>query len=725
MQAYGAFDEGCKAGSGDACNQVAEARLAGTGTARDLAAAFEMFNRACVQYDHAAACHAAGVMVIQNRATLADDALRARAQRACELDSRQCDLLGYLAGTGRAGPADPAVAAANYAVACNAGNGGSCTALGYRSQDGDGIAKDGDAAVGFWTRGCENDDADGCLAAGKAYAAGALVKADAGRAFQYGRLGCVRGSGEACAWAGGLLATGAEGTGTRRADQALLYYERSCELGWNPGCTSAGDAYRDGAGTAADPVTARARYVRGCDGVGDTLAPAACEALGRLHYNGDGGPKDLGQALTAFARACRFNLGQDCYWVDAMAREGALGAADQARVDTSLREACDAKVDDACVARGWVLASGYSGARDPRAAFALWDAACTRGATAGCLALANAYRNGTGVVANPEQARTRFTALCDKDSASACTALAGMLAEAGKHAEAFNLYQRACDAGDGTACNSVGFAHYTSHGAPWDVVKAAAGYQKACDLGEAVGCSNIGELYEYGIALAKDPAKAYAFYQKGCTPSSDVGCGRLARYYATGTGGATKDPARAIKEYRRACESAFSTPEPCRELAELLRATGQGKPSEIAQLSQRAFDRARELAATNPFYEYVLGTYYRDGVATVKDPKQAADRFVRACDGYDPVGCLAAGHLLLGGAGLPADRERAIVQLDRACAAQVAEACELATTARDGDKPVPLTPRKGGCACAGGGGAEGALPLVLLGLAWWRRRRAA
>jgi hypothetical protein len=25
-----------------------------------------MFNRACVQYDHAAACHAAGVMVIQN-----------------------------------------------------------------------------------------------------------------------------------------------------------------------------------------------------------------------------------------------------------------------------------------------------------------------------------------------------------------------------------------------------------------------------------------------------------------------------------------------------------------------------------------------------------------------------------------------------------------------------------------------------------------------------------
>ncbi|MCE9572740.1 MAG: sel1 repeat family protein [Deltaproteobacteria bacterium] len=723
-QAYGAFDEGCKAGSGDACNQVAQALLAGTGAAVDRPAAFEMFNRACVQYDHAAACHDAAVMVVQGQATLPDDALVARAQRACELDARQCDMVGYLAGTGRAGTKDQAVAVAHYAMACNAGNGGSCTVLGNRSETGNAMPKDGDAAVGFWNRGCENDDADGCLDAGKAFADGELVKADAGKAFQYGRLGCLRGSGEACSWAGGLLADGADGSNVKHADQALLYYDRACEIGWNPGCALAGNAYRDGLGTKVDMATARARYVRGCDGVGDSLAPAACEALGRLHYNGDGGPKDLGQALTAFARACRFNIGQDCYFLDAIAREGELGSADQARVDQSLREACDAKVDDACVARGWVLAQGYSGARDPRAAFGLWDAACTRGATTGCLALAGAYRDGTGVVADPEQARRRYTELCNKDTAQACTALAGMLAEQDKHADAFNLYQRACTAGDGNACNSVGFAHYTSHGAPWDVVKAAAGYQKACDLGEPVGCSNVGELYEYGIAYAKDPTKAYAFYQKGCTPSSDIGCGRLARYYATGAGGAPVDTARAIKEYRRACDSAFNTPEPCRELGDLLRTTGQGKPSEIAQLGQRAFDRAKELARTNPFYQYVLGTYYLEGVATVKDPKKAADLFVSACDGYDPVGCLAAGRLLLA-SGAPADRERAVVQLDRACAAQVTEACDLAGTARAGDKTVPLAPRKGGCACATGSAGDGALPILIVGLAWLRRRRRA
>jgi hypothetical protein len=724
-QAFAAYQDGCTAGSGDACNELGQAYVRGVGTTADPAAAFAMFSRACVQYDHAAACHDAVVVVLQGNAKLSDDDLRARAHRACELDARQCDIVGYLAGTGRAEPKDQAVAVANYTSACNAGNAGSCSIMGNRSATGDGVAKDGAAAVTFWDRGCDGEDADGCLAAGKAYVAGELVKIDAGKGFQYGRLGCLRGSGEACTWAGGLLADGNDGTGQKHLDQALRFFDQACAIGSNTGCKLAGDAYRDGAGTAVDIGQARARYDRACEGVGDSLSPNACEALGRLDDLGTGGPKDPRKAIASYGRACRFGLANDCYWLDGVAKAAQLGADGQAAVVQALTAACDAKVEDACVAHGWVLALGYSGARDPRAAFQRWDAGCTRGVTGACLALAGAYRNGIGVVADLGQARTRYTDLCNKNEASACTALARMLNDDGKAADAFALYRRACDADNAEACNAVGFAHYTSHGAPWDVVKAAAAYVKTCELGEPIGCANVGELYEYGVAYAKDPAKAYAYYQRACTPNSDIGCGRLARYYASGAGGATKDIPRAITAYRRACESEYSTPEPCHELAELLRSSGQGTPSDIAQLSQRAFDRAKELAVDNPFYQYVLGTYYLAGVATVKDAKKAADLFVQACDGYDPVGCLAAGHLLLGENGHAPERERAIVQLDRACAAQVTEACDLGGKARAGTDHVPLTAHKGGCGCATGAPGEGALPVLMigLGLAVGRRRQ--
>ena len=42
------------------------------------------------------------------------------------------------------------------------------------------------------------------------------------------------------------------------------------------------------------------------------------------------------------------------------------------------------------------------------------------------------------------------------------------------------------------------------------------------------------------------------------------------------------------------------------------------------------------LAKENPSYMYLLGTFYRDGVATVKDPAKATEWFVKACEGgYD------------------------------------------------------------------------------------------
>ncbi|HTJ44649.1 MAG TPA: tetratricopeptide repeat protein [Kofleriaceae bacterium] len=723
-KAFDAYSSGCDGGSGDACYELARAYFNGNGVAQDQPQAIAVLGRACKQYDNALACHDAVVTAEDMKDVMTPDDMFALATRACELDARQCEVLGHLYGTGTAVKEDQDTAAHWYLTSCNAGSALSCNAMGYRTANGSGTVKDGATAVQFWDRACQGDHADGCVQAGKSYDAGEIVPADHSRAFEYFRLGCVRGGGEACAWAGDLLAAGTDGTGHKKPDQALGYYDESCKDGWVTACSVAGDYYRDGAGTHVDPRKAIERYTRGCEGVEGDLAPSACESLGRLKYLGQGTPKDVGDALVAFARACRYGRGSTCYYLDGLAKEGQYGDDAKQLVTSTLEDACSAQepVEDACVALSGILENGYSIAKNVRRSFQLIDDSCKRGAEAACLAVASAYARGAGVVTNSAKAKDMYSALCDKGVSSACVQLGSILGDEGKNEQAVTLYQRACDDGDAQGCNAVGFAHYTAQGARWDVVAAAKGYQKACDLGEAVGCSNVGELYEYGIAYAKDPKKAYEYYGKGCTPSEDVGCGRLARFYASGTGGAQKDVDRAIKEYRRACDASYSSPDACRELADLLQSTGKGATSEIAALNQKAFARAKELSAKNPFYQYVLGTYYRDGVATVRDPKKATELFVSACEGYDPLGCLAAGHLLME----QGDREKAVVELDRACAAQVKEACDVATTARGGKGGVPMSGGKGGgCGCQSDAPspAGAALFMSALLLAVRRRRR--
>src|SRR5690606_3789061 len=98
----------------------------------------------------------------------------------------------------------------------------------------------------------------------------------------------------------------------------------------------------------------------------------------------------------------------------------------------------------------------------------------------------------------------------------------------------------------------------------------------------------------------------------------------------------------------------------------------------------------------NPYYAYVLGTLHRDGVGTPADAKEAVVWFDRACEGRDPLGCMAAGDAHLAGAGGARDVTRAVAMYDRACAAGVDRACVLASEA----KRLPMSGGKG-CACRG------------------------
>jgi MYXO-CTERM domain-containing protein len=92
----------------------------------------------------------------------------------------------------------------------------------------------------------------------------------------------------------------------------------------------------------------------------------------------------------------------------------------------------------------------------------------------------------------------------------------------------------------------------------------------------------------------------------------------------------------------------------------------------------------------------------------------------KACDGFDPLGCIAAGKALRA-TKKPDDAERARVYFERACAAGVDDGCTLGKVG----PPTPAAVQTKGCGCAGeiAGGDAGALGLVLLAVFGRRKRR--
>ncbi|HVV85043.1 MAG TPA: tetratricopeptide repeat protein, partial [Kofleriaceae bacterium] len=601
--------------------------------------------------DNADGCHEAGVLLADEPAP--DRArLDALAARACQLSPSACDLDAYLHATGKTGDKDEARATASYVRACQAGNGIACSSAASRIAHGTGVAADGPLAVAIWERGCETGAGDDCYEAGLSYRDGELVPADHARALDLFRRGCLRGSPDACEEGADLSLAAAGG-----ADAALALYRAGCDGGRGETCTRLGDVLRDGEGVKADPAGAAAAYRAGCearhpDGV-------ACTSLARAYQAGRGVGADPAAALAALTRGCRLGDNGSCFELDGAAAAAHADDATRAATLQAMQDACDdsaERVEDACLAAARILAEGGTlAARDPRRARALADASCQRGYRHACLMLADLDLGGVGAVADRGRASDRYRALCDEDVTEACWKLANLLAEDHHADDAARLYQRACDDGMGAGCNSWGYALFTGQGADWSTADAMAAYRKACELGDAYGCANVGELLELGVGAAPDVDGAAAAYRQACTDDTAAGCARLARLYERGHG--THDRAEVTRLYRRACEEE-GAPEACHALARRVR-EDRGPAGEAARLDVRAVDLARSLSADNPYFAYVLGTFHQDGVALDADHAAAARWYQRACDGREPLGCLAIGEAYLAGDGVPRDRARA------------------------------------------------------------------
>jgi TPR repeat protein len=709
--AIDAYRSGCTTGSGDSCMNLATALDKGIAGKVDTDGANEAYDKACRDYDNAGACQLIATRLGKAKKDLARALELAR--RGCTLDPKECGTLAefYRLGFGMSGP-DQASATRYYKQACDSGELGWCQSYGERAWAGTGMPKDQSTAVVVLERACKGRYIASCYLAAQHLVA---LGKDELRAATLAGIGCEYKDGSACWYAGVLAAQGKGGMASN--ERALAFYDKACGFKSPTGCNAAGDAYRDGTGTAKEPGKAIERYREGCEGNENKLSSGACASWGRMLYFGEGVDKNITGSLLAFARACEYGEAEPCNFIGGLLAE--VKDAKRPEVMAALDRGCKTAHEVTCIAHARLLVQSQR-ETDRRAGYELFAAACTRKSDEGCLMQANLLADGWGVTADPEKAEQLFRSRCDGGNAAACFGMARIYDRAKKHDDALKMWSRSCDGGYADACSQVGFAYYTALHVRWDIAAAAKYFIKSCELGSVVGCANSAEVYRYGAGAKRDHAKAFAHYEKSCQPADPSGCAGLGHYLATGEGGIEIDRKRAEEAYRASCNDTNPAPEGCRGLADLLE-SGRGKAGEIARLRTTAFSRAQELAKDNPYYMYVLGTYHSDGMATVKDPAQAQVWLAKACDGFDPLGCIAAGKLFVGSK-VAGDQERAKVFFERACAAGVDEGCSLGKGKATGPSPVA----HGGKGCCGGEvapGAELAFGLVLLGLARRRRRR--
>lgn len=683
QKAQASYRLACAESYGEACGALAFWLDKNGGSAAEVTTTYE---KAC-ELEVAGACSRAASR-ISNADPSSAKPLQL-AERGCRLDTKECGMLAELHRLGRGTQRDQDKATEIYRAACEAGDQGWCASYGKRLHEGVGTKPDTARARKILDEACNANDSDAC--ASLAVYLSNDKTADA-RAFTLAARACTLGAAHGCYLQAWMIEKNRSG-GSEDAAGALPLYEKACGAGSEDACNAGGDIAKK-----TDAAKARTLYEKGCED--ETPSGDACVSLAQGLLEA----KDQKGAIRAAARGCAHGKQNACDWLPNATTEAEGIAIATAQLDA----ACKSGNDATCYALAMVTTRTGT-ADDKKRGFALFSASCTRKHVPSCEALAQGFYYGIGVAEDKPRAEQLYRSLCDGDAGNACLELARFAFAAKNANDTMRFSERACTLNVADGCSMLGFMYYTAQlGVRWDIAQAAVYFTKACDGGSGIGCANQAELVRFGINGPVDAKKAFALYTKACEAGQQSGCAGAAVY--------TQDVHKARDLWRTAC--AADVAEACVELAAVLEKLREGTPSEIARMRLKAMSITEKEAASNPAYMYWLGTYHRDGMATVKDPAKALAWFTKACDGFDPLGCLAAARSLATSA-QPGDADRARVYFQRACAAGIDDGCK-ATGAPA--RPVgPQTVQAKSKGCNAGGDAGLALGLLLL----VRRRRRA
>jgi tetratricopeptide (TPR) repeat protein len=159
----------------------------------------------------------------------------------------------------------------------------------------------------------------------------------------------------------------------------------------------------------------------------------------------------------------------------------------------------------------------------------------------------------SGTTAQPSPTRESKPAPESKPDFTALAAQGETLSNSKRYEEALPLLKRACDGGNASGCNNLGFLYDFGRGVKQDYGKAFTFYTKACDGGDAFGCANLGFSYENGTGVAQDYGKSFTLYTKACKLENPDGCSLLGNLYRTGNGVAV-NPELARQYLKKGCD---------------------------------------------------------------------------------------------------------------------------------------------------------------------------
>jgi serine/threonine-protein kinase len=265
----------------------------------------------------------------------------------------------------------------------------------------------------------------------------------------------------------------------------------------------------------------------------DNADAAACNRLGVLYAQGEGGAQDETKAFAFYERACDLNLAIGCVNVGSMLFEGKGVLKDETLATHKFSDGCEGGAPKGCLNLSVAYAEGRGVPQNPVESFEYAKRACAGGALGGCVRVAMAKITGDGATKDVESGLAQLDAVCKQGETTACEKAISVHAKGlGADVPADSVQsQRAaakgCAAGSGIACKTkTVLAKVDSTG-----VKAAqynAMFQANCDKGMLVGCDMLGKNLVDGIGTPVDRAKGTALLQRACAGHVADACEKLA-----------------------------------------------------------------------------------------------------------------------------------------------------------------------------------------------------
>jgi hypothetical protein len=94
------------------------------------------------------------------------------------------------------------------------------------------------------------------------------------------------------------------------------------------------------------------------------------------------------------------------------------------------------------------------------------------------------------------------------------------------------ILDRACRAGEASACAFLGLIHTEGLGVPYRPEYFRVGatlWKRACELGRAAACWHYGSLLRGGHGVPRNPSLAVRYFRQACSMGDSAGCDDLRR----------------------------------------------------------------------------------------------------------------------------------------------------------------------------------------------------